>query len=87
MNVNRNGEKGTIPKRTDRYYQEDNAWYFYTREGSNIGPFDNQQDAERGFKDFIDFVSLADAKTLSSFYNSLSTDDTTDKKKEKPEEA
>jgi hypothetical protein len=57
--------------RTDRFFAVKNAWYFSTREGASIGPFDNKTEAEQGLSDFIDFIDLAEPQLLSSFYSSL----------------
>jgi len=48
------------------------AWYFATREGASIGPFDSKYDAQKGLGDFIDFIQLAEPRVLSSFYSNLS---------------
>lgn len=73
MRANRAGENGPVPKRHGRFFQESSMWFFNTREGASIGPFDNRFEAEQGLKDFLDFITLADPKTLSSFYAALST--------------
>jgi hypothetical protein len=67
----RTGEGGAVPMRTDRFFAVNSAWYFATREGASIGPFDNKTDAQRGLSDFIDFVKLAEPRTLTTFYSSL----------------
>jgi Domain of unknown function (DUF6316) len=33
--------------RTDRFFRSDGKWFFTTREGGNLGPFDTHEDAER----------------------------------------
>ncbi len=71
MEINRAGEAGTIPGRSARFFKKHNVWFFHTREGADVGPFDDANDAERGLKDFVDFLTLADPKTLTSFYRSL----------------
>ena len=48
MNVNRNGENGRIPARHERFFQSDEYWYYTTREGVDIGPFDSMEDAAEG---------------------------------------
>jgi hypothetical protein len=77
MSTNRNGETGPVPMRTDRFFAVKNTWYFSTREGASIGPFDNKTEAEQGLADFIDFIDLAEPQLLSSFYNSLASDKAT----------
>ncbi len=73
MHINRAGESGPIPRRQGRFFKDSNLWFFQTREGACIGPFGNRFEAEQGLKDFLDFITLADPKTLSSFYASLNT--------------
>ena len=56
----RQGEQGQAPaSRSSRYFQQDNYWYYTTREGVSIGPFDHLSDAEVGCSDFIEFISDA----------------------------
>jgi len=46
-------------------------WYFNTREGAPMGPFDDRREAEQGLYDFLEFMALADAGTLSRLHASL----------------
>lgn len=71
MKAARMGESGTPPMRTDRFFSVNSTWYFATREGASIGPFDSKDDAAQGLRDFIDFIALAEPRVLSSFYSSL----------------
>lgn len=73
MHANRAGEDGPVPVRHGRFFEQSPHWYFHTREGASIGPFENRFEAEQGLKDFLDFITLADPKTLTSFYASLNT--------------
>jgi len=66
MTENRLGEEGETPSRTQRYYQQDNYWYYTTREGVNIGPFDSLADAESGVRDFIDYVASAEDSEIEA---------------------
>ncbi len=52
----RQHENITIPARSDRIFEQDNYWYFRTREGMDIGPFDTRGDASVGAKGFISFI-------------------------------
>ena len=45
--------------------------YFSTREGAPIGPYDNKREAVRGLDDFLEFMTLAEPKTLSRLYANL----------------
>ena len=71
MTERRTGELGAVPIRTDRFFAVNSAWYFATREGASIGPFQSKPDAQRGLSDFIDFIKLAEPRVLNSFYSSL----------------
>ena len=74
MSDRRNGELGAVPMRTDRFFAVNSAWYFATREGASIGPFESKYDAQNGLTDFIDFIQLAEPRVLSSFYSNLCPD-------------
>jgi hypothetical protein len=45
-----------MPQRTDRLFFQGGYWYFRTREGMDIGPFDNRGEAAVGVRGFIDFL-------------------------------
>lgn len=68
---NRQGEAGQIPLRSDRFFTAQGEWYFSTREGAPIGPFEDKDDARKGLNDFIEFMLLAEPKTLSRLYTAL----------------
>lgn len=57
--MNRQGELGHVPMRTDRFFAVNNSWYFDTREGPAIGPYDSKLDARKGLADFIEFLTLS----------------------------
>lgn len=60
--LNRAGEQGSVPIRHGRYLQKDGYWYYSTREGVDIGPFDSHEDAENGVGEFIDFIQASEPK-------------------------
>lgn len=65
--MNRNGEDGvTLPNRNSRYFQKGNYWYYSTREGVDIGPFDSLSEAETGASDFIDFIIHAEPSIVQT---------------------
>ena len=66
MSNNRTGEQGNVPTRNDRVFKKSSYWYYTTREGVDIGPFDNQADAELGATEFIDYVSIAQPKVIAA---------------------
>ena len=71
MSSRRSGELGATPMRTDRFFAVNSAWFFATREGASIGPFESKNDAQKGLSDFVDFIQLAEPRILSTFYSSL----------------
>lgn len=60
MKSNRTGEQGNVPVRSDRFFSRNDYWYYTTREGADIGPFDTLEDAARGADEFIEFISEAE---------------------------
>jgi hypothetical protein len=64
--TNRAGEQGSIPSRSGRFLQKEGYWYYSTREGVDIGPFDNRADAEVGVGEFIDFICASEPKILAA---------------------
>lgn len=65
--MNRTGETAPVPLRNTRYFEKDGYWYYSTREGVDIGPFDTLHEAERGVSDFIDFIMHAEPEIIASF--------------------
>ena len=60
--LNRAGEQGAVPARNGRYLQKEGYWYYSTREGVDIGPFDSREDAETGAGEFIEFIQASEPK-------------------------
>lgn len=56
----RQGEQGPTPTRSDRFFQKDDYWYYTTREGVDIGPFDTREEARTGCCDFVEFIVMDD---------------------------
>lgn len=54
--MNRSGESGSVPSRHNRFFEQFDYWYYRTREGIDIGPFDTLVEAQRGANEFIDYV-------------------------------
>lgn len=57
MLLNRSGETGNIPERQDRFFQKDDYWYYTTREGVDIGPFDSFDEAVKSAEELIEFIT------------------------------
>lgn len=52
-------ETGAIPNhnvRSSRMFREDHQWYFRTREGQSIGPFDDELEASTQLEVYIRLV-------------------------------
>jgi len=71
MSINRAGELGHVPQRANRFFCVAGDWYFNTREGAPMGPFDDRREAEQGLYDFLEFMALAEPKILSQLYATL----------------
>jgi hypothetical protein len=46
MNVARTNEKAKTWFRSERVFLSDGQWFFHTREGVDVGPYDSQFEAE-----------------------------------------
>lgn len=53
MQLQRLGEDGIHPFRSERIYRENDAWYFDTREGPAPGPFQDQAMAKQALAVFL----------------------------------
>jgi hypothetical protein len=53
---NRNGERGAPPVRALRFFKMGHYWYFTTREGASIGPFDDRERAETGARGYAEQI-------------------------------
>ena len=65
--MNRIGENGSAPSRsTSRVYEKEGYFYYKTREGVDIGPFDSPNEAEVGVSEFIDFITHAEPNVVET---------------------
>ena len=62
----RKGESGNAPDRSDRVFKRGDYWYFHTREGVQVGPFDSRELASKGAGDYVHFAVDTDPKLLST---------------------
>ena len=53
MQKNRVGEHDPVPFRNERYFCANGAWYFETRGGAQMGPFDSKEEMEGELMMFI----------------------------------
>jgi hypothetical protein len=63
-NKPRAGEYAVFSTRSERFFEQESYWYFRTREGMDIGPFDTKEDAEEGVKGFISFLKEVHADVV-----------------------
>ena len=48
----RKGETGKVPFRSGRFFTADGQWYFATREGTNVGPFESLNEARAALVEY-----------------------------------
>lgn len=56
--LNRTGENGDTPFRSNRFFSVGDKWYFSTREGFDSGPYANKARAETSLKRFLHIISI-----------------------------
>jgi hypothetical protein len=67
ISIKRSSERAQdskIPHRGNRFFKLGDNWYFTTREGFSMGPYDSHELADKGTEDYLAFVSRADPKIL-----------------------
>lgn len=55
------------PVRSDRFFNLHNFWFFATREGAAVGPYDSKEQAMAGVADYIEFATNAEPSSLQFF--------------------
>lgn len=73
MANHRKGERLDVPNRSNRLFEQGDYWYFRTREGMEIGPFDYKMDAEQGIDNFIDFVGKTEPAKVTKISQYVTT--------------
>lgn len=53
LKINRFTEHGTIPFRSERFYQNNNEWFFSVRQTEDQGPFRSFDDARSALTTYI----------------------------------
>lgn len=63
----RKGDEETFrtPLRCDRFYVANGQWFFSTREGREIGPFNSRGAAAARLDEYIVHMKLANSKRLA----------------------
>ena len=64
-------QKYASPIRSDRFFKLNHHWFFATREGATVGPFDSMVHAEEGANDYIEFSRTCSNKHLDHFRTEL----------------
>ncbi len=57
--------------RTERFFKLHDYWFFATREGASVGPFDSKDCAVSGVADYIEFTQEASSEALGFFKTKL----------------
>ncbi|MCK5881095.1 MAG: hypothetical protein KAG18_04410 [Sinobacterium sp.] len=60
-------KKPDADTRSDRLYQEEGRWFFKTREGMDIGPFQNKNDAQYALLYFAERAEWPTDDQLNDF--------------------
>lgn len=63
----RAGESFVLHSRSDRFFRVGTHWFFHTREGFDVGPFDDKNQAQLALVYFIDHNSWPSAKQLRAY--------------------
>lgn len=64
----RTGEvRERLPVRSERFFNLHNYWFFATREGAAVGPYDSKAQAVEGVKNYIEFATRAEPSSLQFF--------------------
>ncbi|MCK5882008.1 MAG: hypothetical protein KAG18_09035 [Sinobacterium sp.] len=64
---NEEDSKPDAESRSDRLYQEDGRWFFKTREGKDIGPFEKKNDAQYAALYFAERAEWPTDEQLNDF--------------------
>lgn len=69
MNDYRNGVKVDSEKpRSTRFEYRAGEWFLQTREGVELGPFENHAEASTSLNLYLDFVGSGDTSALEDLY-------------------
>ena len=67
FNKARDGEQQSNKSRTDRFQKKDDMWYFKTREGFEVGPFQSKSEAQYALLFFVERDDWPTDSQLSDF--------------------
>lgn len=54
--------------RGDRYFKLHDYWFFGTREGATVGPYDTKEHALKGTREYIEFIERAPQSVFKILY-------------------
>ena len=61
MTAIRSGETGLPPARKIRFFERHSYWFYLTREGIDIGPYETKGAATTGCREFLHFLINSDS--------------------------
>lgn len=67
FNKKRDGDDSGTKERTDRFMKRDGYWYFRTREGFDVGPFDGRSEAQYALLYFVESHEWPTDEQLADF--------------------
>ncbi len=56
-----------ISSRSERFYQKQGKWYFTTREGIDMGPYDDKAEVQMALMYFVERTQWPDNKQLRDY--------------------
>ncbi|WP_163832141.1 DUF6316 family protein [Spartinivicinus ruber] len=62
-------DQAYLAKRDDRCFKGKNGWFFKTREGKTLGPYDSKEQASEGVNQYLDFLLNSHPATLKLFFS------------------
>lgn len=67
LKKSRDGEAKDKHSRSDRFFSDNNNWFFRTREGQEVGPFFTRSDAQHALLYFIERNEWPNEEELREF--------------------
>lgn len=61
---NEQKEPHDVPIRSNRFFKLAGNWYFTTREGASMGPYESHELAEKSVSDYVEFARNAAPRIL-----------------------
>lgn len=64
-----NDPKACQHARSNRLFRQQKDWFFKTREGALVGPYDSSEQALQGIESYIQFVQKAPTSVVKVLFN------------------